>query len=536
MYGPIPLVIGVMGHRDLRDEDRPALEAAVRGELARMRAQYPATPITVLSSLAEGADRLAARVALDVGCNLVVPLPMLLDEYERDFSTQNSIDEFRSLLARAECSFTVPSETKTVPSAEDRSDAYARCAAYVARNCIELIALWDGRPGTKRGSTAQGVSFKLDGVPAPYVHEADDLDPALVGPVHHVLTPREHAAVTSEVPAAMRTLYPPLLKADEAKDAFEKLKTSLDRFNADAVRGYDGGRWTLTALRERLEQVAALYQRRVVGSLNVIFVLVFFAAIGLNFYLFLPRHPLLLLIGYLALSAVAYGIFRISKKADWQDRYQDARAMGEALRVVFFWRLAGIHDSVADMMARAEHGEIDWLPPAVRSVAEMPGAYGASKDWPSQDAAMLIEQQWIDHQCRYFTFVAGKRERAHQRLANRTTTVVLIFSVGISVAIKLLQQVDIVNAAIAFGSSLLALGAGLLGGYTEKRGWSEHARRYDRMASIFSRAREALAASVSEDEGRRNRSILRRLGREAIAENMTWLTQQRTRKISVPHT
>ncbi|HEY4403702.1 MAG TPA: hypothetical protein VGN55_03535, partial [Xanthobacteraceae bacterium] len=61
----LPLVIGVTGHRDLREQDVARLEAEVAGIIARLRHDYleddGETPIIVLSALAEGADRLVAR-------------------------------------------------------------------------------------------------------------------------------------------------------------------------------------------------------------------------------------------------------------------------------------------------------------------------------------------------------------------------------------------------------------------------------------------------------------------------------------------
>src|SRR5437773_400418 len=62
----LPLVIGITGHRDLRGEDRAALEQQVRGIFMDLRNRYPATPLYLLSPLAEGADRLVARVALNM--------------------------------------------------------------------------------------------------------------------------------------------------------------------------------------------------------------------------------------------------------------------------------------------------------------------------------------------------------------------------------------------------------------------------------------------------------------------------------------
>src|SRR5438876_1031333 len=101
----LPLVIGVTGHRDLRDEDVLELERLVATILTRMRSDYlggdEETPVIVLSALAEGADRLVARVALAHGAWLVAPLPIPLEEYRRDFEPgikRGNIAEFDSLL------------------------------------------------------------------------------------------------------------------------------------------------------------------------------------------------------------------------------------------------------------------------------------------------------------------------------------------------------------------------------------------------------------------------------------------------------
>ena len=62
--GPLPLVIGITGHRDLREEDRRGLEEGIRRIFAELRDRYPHTPLILLSSLAEGADRLSLSTAI----------------------------------------------------------------------------------------------------------------------------------------------------------------------------------------------------------------------------------------------------------------------------------------------------------------------------------------------------------------------------------------------------------------------------------------------------------------------------------------
>jgi hypothetical protein len=108
----LPLIFGVSGHRDLRVADVPQLREQLFRVFARFRVAYPHTPFQLLTPLAEGADRLAAEVALESKISLFVPLPMERKEYERDFTTAESLAEFRALLAVAESHWEIPNSRK----------------------------------------------------------------------------------------------------------------------------------------------------------------------------------------------------------------------------------------------------------------------------------------------------------------------------------------------------------------------------------------------------------------------------------------
>ena len=73
----IPVIIGVTGHRAIREQDRPALTAAVKAELEKLRALCPHSPLVMLNSLAAGADLLAlrarkSRIFLSFSCLLAI--------------------------------------------------------------------------------------------------------------------------------------------------------------------------------------------------------------------------------------------------------------------------------------------------------------------------------------------------------------------------------------------------------------------------------------------------------------------------------
>jgi hypothetical protein len=201
----LPLVIGVTGHRDLRDQDVPTLEREVAAIIERLRHDYlhgdGETPIIVLSALAEGADRLVARVALAQGARLVAPMPMPIDEYRRDFEPglkAGNAAEFDALLAQAIAApvvaFTPGNSLAAVRAdASRREEQYRAAGLFIAQHANVLIALWDGDGSAMRaGGTAEVVAFKRRGIPLDILGSARaSLDASEIGPVIHVVAPRQ---------------------------------------------------------------------------------------------------------------------------------------------------------------------------------------------------------------------------------------------------------------------------------------------------------------------------------------------------------
>ena len=168
LRGPMPIVIGVTGHRDLRPQDVPHLETRVRAIFAEFRRTYPNTPLLVVSALAAGADQLVARVALAPPYEIpvIVPMPFEQAEYELDFAADER-EVFRDLLARARHSFFVGyaegNDGTAIGMRAGRALQYAEVGAFVARNCQALIALWDGRHSERIGGTSWVVDMMLRG-------------------------------------------------------------------------------------------------------------------------------------------------------------------------------------------------------------------------------------------------------------------------------------------------------------------------------------------------------------------------------------
>src|SRR5919202_1962342 len=162
---PYRLRVGVIGHRRLPDD--PLLVEQVDRALERVRQLVPSSPDTpirlaVVSPLAEGADRLVARMVLaDPETLLEVALPLPLHDYQTDFTTEDSKREFESLLARAV-------RVVELPACETRAEAYEQAGQYVVERCDVLIALWDGQPSRGKGGTAEIVEWARERRGAPF--------------------------------------------------------------------------------------------------------------------------------------------------------------------------------------------------------------------------------------------------------------------------------------------------------------------------------------------------------------------------------
>lgn len=168
------LSVGITGHRppllDAESERRlaPYLTMVLK-ELAEATAELgiqhrnvfedaPFAP-RLVSALAEGADQLAAAVALELGYRLQAILPLPQDDYRQDFHAAGDA-KFDTLHRQADCVLELPVQRS------GREESYTLAGRAIIAHCDILIALWDGEPARGGGGTAEVVSLALRrGVP-----------------------------------------------------------------------------------------------------------------------------------------------------------------------------------------------------------------------------------------------------------------------------------------------------------------------------------------------------------------------------------
>jgi len=181
---PFVLSVGVTGHRkealpadwcvDIEGRIRSALTLLVDSAEAVHAQEAPfyddqPTRLLFISPLADGADQIAARVALELGFELHVILPFDRETYRRELADDESRAMFDELVDQSSCILELPGEH------EDPADAYVMTGRATIAHCDVMLAIWDGLPPRGRGGTGDVVELAVvNGTPVVHL----PVDPA----------------------------------------------------------------------------------------------------------------------------------------------------------------------------------------------------------------------------------------------------------------------------------------------------------------------------------------------------------------------
>lgn len=209
----IPLVIGVTGHRDILKEDIKPLEKKIEEIFKSLEKKYPITPFILLTPLADGADRIAARVALEKfkdKITIKVPLPFDEETYKGTFGVDTLISNEDSILEYEEIIEQIAKQENVTKSSIEikmnfkkanytsgteelktniRHDQYSLVGEYIAIHSHILIALENPKSNGKAGGTSEVVKNKLSGK-YKFLGQRNDISQPEQGIVYHINTPR----------------------------------------------------------------------------------------------------------------------------------------------------------------------------------------------------------------------------------------------------------------------------------------------------------------------------------------------------------
>ena len=594
--GLIPLTIGVTGHRDLLPAQHAGTEAAVRRILLDLAQDHPATPLRLLSPLAEGADRLVARVFLSlraerlaVGDGLAhlweLVLPQTLPDalFFADFP--DSIHEFEQLRSQANLVFEVPArhgetvdDVSRQGAARDRR--YLDAGLFVARHCHILIALWDGQTNNLVGGTANITRLKLGGYAEQDFDLAGHYNEYDCGPVYHVAVGRAQVAAKSgDDPAASAPSGPQtrvLVPDDPAWDLayFARSFADMDQVNrkiashlgvVEASAATERWRFPDQDTFDRLEPDLGYSDRRLIHTYRVVdelainlegrrrryILALYLLGGGIAACLVTAQTGLLrywMIAGYL-LSFAAVGLILVRLKA--RRFSQDLllfRVLAESLRVQFYWSVGGVHDgdgrsrSVPRPRSRYTSRVLDTFLGQqsheigwVREALRTFAFEPQASDAVAGDLRTAFSNFWVEDQNGYFSRTHRRYEGQVARLG-WVGKLAYILGIGAS-AIYVLGHEFVYGSllatnALAIGAAALPALALLLQGYLDKMAFEEQANTMGRLEMVFRRARRQLSRAGADLEHRA--VILRNLGTEAIAETANWLLLKKGRVPNVP--
>jgi hypothetical protein len=556
----VPLVVGVVGHRNLVASEIPRLRELVREFLADIQQRFPGLPLHILNPLADGADRLVASVALEMGLSLIVPLPMPKEEYLADFASDESREEFAEFARQAEVY-----ELPLIADASrvvDRKLQYAQLGVFVSSHCHILLALWDGKPSEQLGGTAQVVNFhQYDTMPG----YADEPEPfRLIMPdhesalVYHIVTSRDEPdGAPSEEFQPLQTSWfttdEPSPRSQSLPQRYEKIFRRAEEFNLDYLRHFDEVQSSRSSLLEghdpallppyvesidRLfsiaDRLAVHYQRRFLFMLKTIHTLA--VLMGLAFIGYADVNHDNMIFAFLAFFVIGAGLFKLARNKNWHRKYLDYRGVAEGMRVQFFWAAAGVRSDKAtkfthDNFLQKQDLELGWI----RNVMRVAGLRSDTRLDLSDAGLDFAISEWVGHgntgQAGYYRAKAAERTRNHAA-TKRVNLFCLIAGVIVALLLGLTgayvgttsQTIMIVMMGI------LPLIAATRDAYAYKRAEKELIKQYQFMAQVFSNAQHRLESATTNSA---RREILRALGTAALDEHAEWILMHRERPLEM---
>ncbi len=523
----IPVVVGVTGHRQIREQDRAAITQAVRSELRKLKELCPHSPLLMLNSLAEGADLLCADVAEELGIPVIGVLPAERDIYEKDFSAQ-SLSRFCRHCQRAEDVFTAPPTELFPEGGSQRNYRFRQAGIYVSSHCHVLLALWDGGPGSMaRCGTADAVDFALHGSYAPTagISLRADSNEAVI----HIFTPRGER--TGEAAGAVHILgnREAVLDVLRKTDDFNREVETLDVIRGsrmpipvpeDSVLVHME---SIGVLAGKLSQRYARQYRLILSLLAVASALLTFAFL---MYDEAQAIWMILICGLMLLGA--WCCMRLAARSDCHRRYIEYRVLAECLRVQTYLRYAGSDILTQELLSWTQQEETAWIMDALCAL---------TVGRPPVETHDICDC-WVLDQKEYHE-VAGKRALTDLSRSEKVVQIALFVSILLYLAAVFFE---ILSGGLLFPAvlpiadaelyrTLLKISLGTISAVTLfisnyygrlslPRSLSDH----QKMARFYGKMAVQLKARGQ------TRELLTVLAREELVENGNWCSYQRDNK------
>jgi hypothetical protein len=533
----LPITVGVVGHLDAitTAEHKQQIEQL----FIDLAAKYPNSPICLFSSVAEGADRFVAKIFLGLKrihkeykerFELIIPLPFKDEEYKNDFNN-DSDKEFDDLVKQAKRKFCIGSDsTKT-----DRAEHYLETGKFVADSSLILLALWDGQEG-KKGGTADIVNYKRRGDDADIERSTFEYEGSVF-----VLPCNRNAntgLIESDQKQDIELSLEMILKDSSIKEALGK----IEEINSDSLKISPKARKRsqnflitspekLDAPQESilnsftvLDLLSLRFHNRYMRTIIWLFVTGLFIVMSLAIYtnIWENKSGLSIAMLFIVLAGIIYFYSRITK---YHSKYLYNRTLAEALRIQFYWNIAGINQNVSDYILRIHRKEFTWMEHILSSIygityINKPISSGAIND---------LTTNWVKNQVAFF-------ESSIRRMTKKLTqyriisNLSFIIAFGLLLSIFFLEQFYVRNNYINYLQvvigTLLSIFA-LIRAFIQIKGYGQLLNQYELMNVLYQKAGQKIdQISSTMLESDKQHVYLKELffiiGKEALIENGNW--------------
>ncbi|MGD9264565.1 MAG: hypothetical protein PVJ71_02180 [Lysobacterales bacterium] len=558
------LTVGVTGHRDLVEEEIPALQEKVREFFLQLQQEFPDLNLQLITPLAEGSDRLVADIAQEMGAGLIVPLPMPQADYERDFSSPEAVEAFRESLrgARVINLRTHPDAQSQPLTGADRDRQYAQLGIFISNHSQILLALWDGKPSDAPGGTSSVVNYHLTGKMPAYSVEDDspnllaenenDLAYCITvsrnrpgGAPRKGLKPLQTEWITAhwgfesgeQMPLDYRVTLHRLQDYQQDK---AKYQDKIENEGANLLENAPGlelpvGIRAIAEQHRIADWLAIHFQKRI--SLGLISIYSTAVVAGLIFIIYSEFDGLDFLVNVFLLAFVAgFVIYKIGEHRQWHRKHLDYRALAEGLRVQFYWALAGVIDVQSaefayDNFLQKQDVDLEWIRHVMRNVS-----LARSRDNVPEDAWVdWVIEQWVgdeDSQTGQLSYYQRKEQEKAARFQRTTWLGKVALAMGILIALALAvagaDMSDNQRNVLLVLMGLFPLIAGVRDAYSHKKAEKELIKQYRFMRGVLANARRLLDSS---DDPQFRRRVLRALGDAALEEDAEWILMHRERPL-----
>ena len=535
--GKIPITIGIVGHLDAITSQEHKLK--IEQLFKDLASAYPSSPLYLFSSLAEGADRFVAEVFLDLKRNndeykekfeLIVPMPFEDEEYKADFD-EKSAREFNNLLKQSKRKFCIGCNQKKT----DRAQHYLETGKFVADSSLILIALWDGQEGRK-GGTADIVRYKIKGDENNMADSTFEYDGSVF------VLPCSRKACTDQDSSKLKTDFELSLEIVLEDSTIQEALERIEEINSDSLKishkaHIRSQNYLFSDMKKLEEQQKSLlyfysildasalrFNKRYMKIVFWLFVIGFFIVVSLAIYTNLWLNKIVLAIAMLLIVAEGI-IFSYSRIAKDHTRYLYNRTLAEALRIQFYWNIAGIDQKVSDYILRIHRKEFVWIEHILSSVYGV--TYNDKNVFSSTIYCLTIN--WIKNQADFFD---SSIRRMTQKLAHYQLISNIFFIIAIALLLSIfpLQHFYEINKymnpiQVLIGSFLSVFA--LIRAFIQIKGYGQLLNQYEMMNALYQMAEEKVGHITStHDDTEEQRAYLRELffiiGKEALIENGNW--------------